>query len=146
MSEQNLTTESTEKSREKQREEVFTEELNALANTAYRTFRKFYECDDGIDNQMLYLVGELQELLDAVSENKDVNWCDCQDYEDLRAGYPVIKDTIQDELADIMIMVLCIFCYYGGTLSKFDILWHVKNKLEYNISRGYGGEHAEARV
>lgn len=110
--------------------------LNEIANEVFQQYQHFYKTDDDIENQISHLLGEVEELKEAIESGKESSWADCDIAEnDIEHFEKYIKDTIQDELADILIMTLSFCRLYGMTLSKYDIAWHIKNKMRYNKYR-----------
>lgn len=110
--------------------------INEIANEVFRQYQHFYETDDDIENQISHLLGEVEELEEAIESGKDSCWADCGIAEnDIEYFEKHIKNTVQDELADILIMTLSFCRLYGMTLSKYDIGWHIEHKMRYNKYR-----------
>lgn len=123
--------------------------LNKLAEQAHKiaTDRGQWK-DTEIKDVLLVLVEELAEatkahregyvleidngsiLIDSKSSRQEIDQC-AGDI-DFECSYEVlIKDSFQDELADVIITVLSI-CHE----MKIDIDWHLKNKMRFNSIRG----------
>ena len=116
--------------------------LNEIANEVYDAYRRFYENDDNIQAQIDHLKGEIDELGDAIENHKNCSWSDCDKHDERLIDYAPIKNTIQDELSDILIMTLALCRWAKMTDSRFDIEWHINKKMEYNKSRN---DHKEQR-
>ena len=110
--------------------------INEIANEVFQQYKHYYKTEDDIENQISHLIGEVYELEEAIESGKDSCWADCDIAEnDIEYFEKHIKNTIQDELADILIMTLSFCRLYGMTLTKYDIAWHIKNKMRYNKYR-----------
>jgi len=110
--------------------------LNEIANEVYEPYQHFYKTYDDIEYQILHLRGEVDELAEAIVNGNESSWADCDIAENNVEHFEKhIKNTIQDELADILIMTLSLCRLYGMTLSKYDIAWHIEHKMRYNKYR-----------
>ena len=114
--------------------------LNELANQIYNHYRHFYKTDDDIAFQVEHLKSEVAELGEAIEKDKDASWADCERHGLGNSEYLCLKNTIQDELADILIMALALCSTYMMTASMFDIEWWINKKMEYNKTRNYHKE------
>lgn len=109
--------------------------MNSLADRIFNVYEKYYNNDDAIRKQLDHLEDELQELREAIEEDREVNIFDCDLHTKGEIDYSAIHHTIQDELADILIIVLGFCRYYGMTMSDYDIAWHINWKMLYNVDR-----------
>jgi NTP pyrophosphatase (non-canonical NTP hydrolase) len=78
---------------------------------------------------MQYLLGEVRELCEAYMVKGNAHQGNIG-IAKKSGDYTPLKNTIEDELADIFIIALGICGYYN-----VDILWWVKQKMAYNATR-----------
>lgn len=112
-------------------------ETTVLTDIGYAietVYKNYYE-SDRIPDQMLHLSGEMRELLEALKQDKQASVQGIQkysqsprekkDYEDW------MKNTIQDEITDILIVALGLASFYN-----MDVEAWIFNKMYYNRLRG----------
>ena len=111
--------------------------LSQIAVSVYEAYRHFYQSDDDIERQLEHLSEEIGELSEATYSMKYCSLKDCELHNDGKIGYDSIKNTIQDELSDVLIMTLALCKWAGMTLSMYNVEWHIAKKMEYNKTRNY---------
>lgn len=93
--------------------------------------RGFYEKPKELGTQLMLIVSELGEALEADRKNK---WADLgayrEDGQTIEAFREHVKDTVEDEIADTLIRTLDLCGALG-----IDIETHVREKLKYNETR-----------
>lgn len=121
--------------------ELKKESLNALSNKIHKWAieKGFYEKEINVPEKLMLIVSELGEALEAHRINKRAHLSvyDKRNIEDNDINYDsvfcnLIKDTLEDELADAIIRILDL-C---DALS-IDIDFHVAAKHHYNLNRPY---------
>lgn len=109
--------------------------LNQAAETVHNAARKngFWDKETSVAEKLMLIVTELGEACEATRKNK---FAKRDKYlQGISHGEPFetyIKDTFEDELADVLIRLLDLA---GGL--DIDIEWHVNAKFEYNQTRPY---------
>lgn len=92
----------------------------------------FHHKGQNIGEMLMLIVSELGEALEADRKNKhcyktiDIENLSCEQFN------LVVKDTFEDELADVVIRVADLCGYLG-----IDMESHIKAKMKYNDSRPY---------
>lgn len=80
-----------------------------------------------MSKELLLIISEIGEALEALRNNKlTENINNFYDFES------EIKDTFEDELADVCIRIFDICGFFGIDLQK-----HIELKMDYNSKRGY---------
>ncbi len=115
--------------------------LNELAKEVYRRNieKGFYEKEKNIGEMIALMHSELSEALEADRKGRYAN-ADNETWSVL-AGSPdessfsdlfvdTVKDTFEDEMADLFIRLMDICGYLG-----IDIEHHIEAKMRYNLSR-----------
>ena len=94
---------------------------------------------DGDKTQRMMLIGS--ELFEAFEAFRKEDYFDAEQYKmDMESGGEwssrafenLVKDTHEDEIADLAIRLLA----YCGE-NKIDIEFHIQEKMKYNATRGY---------
>lgn len=113
--------------------------INKLAEEIHANAKNkgFFDTEKNIGEMLCLIHSEVSEALEADRKNyyasitafkareKDVDEFDFQsDFEEL------IKNSFEDELADIMIRVMDLAAF-----KLIDLEWHIKNKMKYNAAR-----------
>jgi NTP pyrophosphatase (non-canonical NTP hydrolase) len=117
--------------------------INELAKQIHEGNKKrgFYEGEKNIGEMLALIHSEVSEALEAHREGRhikdpvDLSWALSTNDEShfYQEHFPEkIKDTFEDELADIVIRVFDLAAYKG-----IDIEGHIMAKLRYNSSRPY---------
>jgi len=121
--------------------------LNELSKQAYQNAKDkgFYESQIEMGTRLALIHSEVSEALEADRKNKfaskdrnlqDMDISDLSDVQTklyFRQEFEVsIKDTFEDELADIMIRVMDLAAFKG-----IDLEYHIKMKMAYNSTRDY---------
>lgn len=115
--------------------------LNDIAKNAHENAveKGFYDKEIGMGTALMLVVSELSEALEADRNGRHckpviVGFINNIKDEDLflENFSNIIKDTLEDEIADAMIRLLDICAHH-----KIDIDAHVKMKMRYNKSREY---------
>lgn len=126
--------------------------INKLAQEIYKTNQDkgFHDNEKNIGEMLMLIVSEAAEALECDRKDKYANinnvdntiykintnsikkTIDCYDIDDVfkRGHEKYLKDTFEDELADIMIRVMGLAAYKG-----IDLEWHIKAKMRYNKLR-----------
>lgn len=112
------------------------DDLNKLRDKAYKVARLkgFYTEDWEREFDKLHsdLLSELVELRNAKKFHKFAQRSVTQNKVSFEFS-ETVKDTVQDELADIIIRILS-FCGYW---TNINIQWHVEQKIKFNLTRPY---------
>ncbi len=108
--------------------------LNELAADIHddNVERGFYEKPRETGTELMLIVSELSEALEAFRKDRFVDKDDLKGEFDKDKFKEKVKDTFEDELADALIRILDM-CGNKG----IDIREHVYQKLMYNRTRGY---------
>ena len=109
--------------------------LNELAKEIHQDNidRGFYEKPREVGTELMLIVSELSEALEAFRKDKFVNREDLNNHLFNKDHFrEKIKDTFEDEIADALIRILDM-C---GNMN-IDITEHVFQKLKYNRTREY---------
>ena len=121
--------------------------INELAKQAYENAKAkgFYEEPIEMGTRLALIHSEVSEALEADRKNRHaVKSSNLDDIDILELAPPstkmyfrqefevAIKDTFEDELADIMIRVMDLAAYKG-----IDLEYHIKMKMAYNSTREY---------
>ena len=83
-----------------------------------------------INKQVAHLRGEINEFEKSVA---DGNYVDSELIYDYNDGIPYeksLKNTVQDEICDIVLCAFVLSAYLG-----MDLDWHIRQKMEYNKCR-----------
>jgi NTP pyrophosphatase (non-canonical NTP hydrolase) len=126
-------------------QELKRHNLNALAKRIFDNAKKhgFHEEGENIPEKLMLIVSELGEAcdalrcgarFDAVVAAEAVGLVVLQGLNSLPGGFfeGFVKDTFEDELADVLIRTLDLMCSLG-----IDIDFHVREKMRYNEGRPY---------
>jgi NTP pyrophosphatase (non-canonical NTP hydrolase) len=111
--------------------------LNDLAKRIFENAKKhgFHEEGENIPEQLMLIVSELGEACEALRKGKRFDLYDrVKDYDVLPelVFEQVVKDTFEDELADVLIRTLGL----AGSMG-IDIDFHVSEKMWYNEGRPF---------
>ncbi len=109
--------------------------INDLSCIIYSEYRHYYQSTRSVNIQVGKLAEELQELMQAVDNDNVASGFDLS--KSVSGRYDPIKNTVQDELADMLILLLGICEYYSMGSQVHDIAWIIQRKMEYNRTRGY---------
>jgi NTP pyrophosphatase (non-canonical NTP hydrolase) len=101
--------------------------------------------DNGVDipEKLMLIVSEVSEAMEA---DRVEGYCQRNEFDRVRGSYPEdhehylqeseswfkenVKDTFEDELADVAIRVFDLAYQMG-----IDLSWHIEKKVQYNASR-----------
>lgn len=96
----------------------------------------FWDTERNLGEMLMLIVSELSEALEA---DRTGHYCnqdrrdliDSNDYDSYSSTFETyIKNTFEDELADVVIRVLDL-CH----AKNIDLEWHIRNKMKYNSMR-----------
>jgi NTP pyrophosphatase (non-canonical NTP hydrolase) len=120
--------------------------LNQIANELHQKAKKkgFWDEQREIGTLLMLIVSELSEALEADRKNKKANYKQLEsdieqmnefdneiEFKKLAFEYS-IKDTFEDEIADVFIRLFDLVGYLNLDIEK-----HIRMKMEYNQSRAY---------
>jgi NTP pyrophosphatase (non-canonical NTP hydrolase) len=108
-------------------------ELNGMAAVIHNetVLKGFWDNTREMGTLLMLVVSELSEALEADRKGKHVQVTDeVKDITDNLWFEAYIKDTFEDEMADVIIRILDICAVYN-----IDIEWHIKRKFAYNQHR-----------
>lgn len=105
--------------------------LNELAKEvlAINEANGWHDEEHEFGTYMALIHSEVSEALEASRVNKKADWAKYDQTGDFKA---CIKNSVEDELSDVIIRTLDVCAMYGIDIDK-----HVKAKMEYNKTRGY---------
>lgn len=109
--------------------------VTGLSDEIVKRYPHYYN-QDMILQQIAKLDEELSELLLAIIQNHQADLQQVKSMSVDNSPY-LIKNTVQDELVDVLIVILGICNIYGMTSRGCSIEYFVAKKLEHNKSRGY---------
>lgn len=108
--------------------------LNELSKEIHRNAKSkgFYDQTFNIGEKLMLVVSEISEALEADRYDKrcrsSIAVKESDTWEEFEAAFEaLVKDTVEDELADAIIRILDLAGYL-----EIDIDWHVRNKMKYN--------------
>lgn len=112
--------------------------INELAKEIHSNAKSkgFYEEPKNIGEMLCLIHSEVSEVLEADRKNKHTTyniqvvnaWIDNNDFKE--SFNRNVKDTFEDELADVMIRVMDLAAFKGINLEQ-----HIKAKMRYNSTR-----------
>ena len=121
------------------RQDWKVDSLNSLARRVFNTAKKhgFHKRNENVSEKLMLIVSELGEACEALRRGKRFSGpaSDLVRASPVLAGTVfehVIKDTFEDELADVIIRALDLACSMG-----IDIDFHVREKMLYNEGRPF---------
>jgi len=98
----------------------------------------FWDKERNLGEMLMLIVSEVSEAMESDRENRFSDWSDrlppfmdnIPNDEFNKVFKDEVKNTFEDELADVMIRVMDL-AYSRGV----DIEWHIKQKMRYNETR-----------
>jgi len=102
-----------------------------MGNQAYQEYAHFYQ-GTMIYGQIDHLHQEVNELQEAIENSRFATTDEIREYQKTNSYWQTIKHSIEDEVADVLIIALSFAAHY-----KIDIAWHVRQKMKYNRKRNY---------
>lgn len=115
--------------------EVVMHSVTGLSDEIVKRYPHYYN-QDMIVQQVAKLDEEMSELILAIIQNHQADLQQVKSMPVDNSPY-LIKNTVQDELVDVLIVILGICNVYGMTSRGRSIEYFVAKKLEHNKSRGY---------
>jgi len=112
--------------------------LNNLAKEIHENNVKkgFYENEKNIGEMLCLIHSEVSEALECDRKGKYCNYYPLLEFtheDEMKADFETrIKDTFEDEMADIIIRVLDLCAF-----KEIDIESHIKAKMRYNSTREF---------
>lgn len=118
--------------------------INALAQEIHENNieKGFYEDEKNIGEMLALIHSEVSEALESDRKDQytkldedlrnDLELDGTSPDYDTRHFESFVKDTFEDELADIMIRVMDLAAFKG-----IDLEWHIRQKINYNSKRQY---------
>ena len=118
--------------------------INRLAREAHENSvsKGFYEKEKNIGEMLCLIHSEVSEALEADRKDlythldddlrEDLNLDGSSPNYDTNSFESFVKDTFEDELADIVIRVMDL-----ASFKNIDLEWHIKQKMNYNSKRDY---------
>lgn len=112
--------------------------INELSKEIYkRNIQKgFYEEEKNIAEMLCLIHSEVSEALECDRKEKHCKSLSCSDFivdKMFKTDFEIeVKDTFEDELADIMIRVMDLAGYLN-----IDLEAHIQAKMRYNLLRPY---------
>jgi len=108
--------------------------IEELQKTCYDLAKAkgFHENPVEIGTSLMLIVSELSEALEALRHNKRTRLLLPLPEGELEDSFfeKVVKDTYEDELADVAIRLFDL-----AESTNVDLAWHIEKKLKYNMGR-----------
>jgi len=122
------------------REEIYTDweliDVSSFADIIHKRAKEkgFWDTPFNLGEKLMLITSELGEALEADRNDKyadvDLFYSEVE-HKGLKEAFEIsIKDTLEDELADVFIRLLDL-----AAGLEINIDWHIKKKMEYNRLR-----------